>query len=301
LEPWEQDFILKGSEHNYTEQKTIRTWGRRRLRLIEPLLPFAEQVDIYLKGRALPSFYAVKLPGITFVLGLSGWTGQKWTENGGFSLLSPGGEGDGSLLERALEHLRQDYTISIGALARALDVDRETASRLLVRLCRLGRAIYDLEARSYRHRELFETPVDEKKIYPPDPRLTGAREILDQDKVTIEGCSIRETRKTRKLKTPEGKIRREIVYRDWHVNGSSGDEKSVEIVVNDSGRIIFGTCGCEFFNENLLNRGPCEHMLALFVFSEDHRQDRPTSFGVSDDLGPGDDAGPDDAFLDEEE
>ena len=102
LEPWEQDFTLKGSEHNYTEQKTIRTWGRRRLRLIEPLLPFAEQVDIYLKGRALPSFYAVKLPGITFVLGLSGWTGQRWTESGGFSLLSPGGEGDGSLLERAL-------------------------------------------------------------------------------------------------------------------------------------------------------------------------------------------------------
>ena len=47
------------------------TWGRRRLNLIEPLLPFATSVDIYLKGRGLPSFYAVKLPDMTFVLGLS--------------------------------------------------------------------------------------------------------------------------------------------------------------------------------------------------------------------------------------
>ena len=50
-------------------------WGRKRLSLLEPLLPFAERVDVYLKGRALPTFYAVKLPGVTFVLGLSGWTG----------------------------------------------------------------------------------------------------------------------------------------------------------------------------------------------------------------------------------
>ena len=75
LEPWEQRIALRGSEHSYTEKRVIRTWGRRRLSLLEPILPYAERVDIYLKGRALPSFYSATLPpGITFLVGLSGWT-----------------------------------------------------------------------------------------------------------------------------------------------------------------------------------------------------------------------------------
>src|SRR6185369_11639442 len=72
FEPGRDAVVLEGAEHTYTEPKTTRVWGRRRLKLIEGLLPFAEGVDIYLKGRALPSFYAVKLPGMTFLLGLTG-------------------------------------------------------------------------------------------------------------------------------------------------------------------------------------------------------------------------------------
>jgi predicted nucleic acid-binding Zn finger protein len=39
------------------------------------------------------------------------------------------------------------------------------------------------------------------------------------------------------------------------------------IVVSAEERIIFGQCGCPFFKDNLLNRGPCPHMLALFELS----------------------------------
>ena len=79
LEPWEHPVPLRGCEHGRLEPRRVRTWGRRRLRLLEPLLPFADAVEVHLKGRALPSFYLVRLPGMTFTLGLSGWTGQAWT------------------------------------------------------------------------------------------------------------------------------------------------------------------------------------------------------------------------------
>jgi hypothetical protein len=277
LEPWEHVIHLKGAEHNYTEPRTIRTWGRRRLRLIEPLLPFAEQVEIYLKGRALPSFYAVKMKGITFVLGLSGWTEQRWTESGSFDLLSQCGGENPTLLEQTLEKLRQLYTMSVGELAKILGQERDMTSRLLVRLCRQGRAIYDVEKRVYRHRELFERPVDERTIYPPNLRQERVHALLDSGKVSIISCQPRETRRVRKLKTPEGKITREIIYRDWHVTGGVGHHKLVEIVVNDTGQIIFGTCTCDFFKENLLNKGPCEEMLALFMASKSQRRDLPAS------------------------
>jgi hypothetical protein len=54
----------------------------------------------------------------------------------------------------------------------------------------------------------------------------------------------------------------------------------VEIVVNDTGRIIFGRCTCPHFGEHLMNQGPCEHMLALFKASDGLRADRPSSLPV---------------------
>src|SRR5262249_22234343 len=107
LEPWEQVVPLKGAEHRYAEKRAVRVWGRGRLRLLEPLLPYADRVDVYLKGRALPSFYAVQLPGVTFLLGLTGWTDQGWTGTGSFDLLTSRQGQDAPLEAPAVAFLRQ--------------------------------------------------------------------------------------------------------------------------------------------------------------------------------------------------
>jgi hypothetical protein len=285
LEPFEEVFVLKGTEHNYDQHRVIRTWGRRRLKLLEPLLPHAEEVNIYLKGRALPSFYAVKMPGLTFLLGLSGWTAQRWTGAGSFDLLSADTECKEPLIQRGLDYLREQVTADEKQLAMVLECPREVTSQILATLCRRGTSIYDVEARHYRHRELFEVPIDgeaEQRLYPPDPRREAADRLIAEQQVSVDSCEIRETRKRKRLETPEGKMEREVVYRDWEVIGTVGPlpPRSTEIVVNDNGRIIFGKCGCSFFAENFLNQGPCEHMLALFRVSESRRRDFPTSESV---------------------
>jgi len=133
-----------------------------------------------------------------------------------------------------------------------------------------------VDSRGFRHRELFEQPADEVKMFPPDERAERARELLAKNAVPFARCEPQETRKIKKLKTPDGPVMREVVYRDWRVTGDVATEKT-EIVVGDSGRIIFGTCSCPFFQENLLGKGPCEHMIALFKASADGRKDLPTS------------------------
>jgi len=280
LEPWEHVVPLRGSEHNYTEPRTIRTWGRRRLKLIEPLLPFATSVDIYLKGRSLPSFYAVKLPDLTFVLGLSGWSDQSWTDSGSFDLLSDTAPVSNELLGQVLHQLSTRFHASTKELAAGLRQPPEVLWRACERLCRQGRAIFDVESRDFRHRELFEEPIDEVKLFPPDERLERAKELLAQNAVPFAQCEPQETRKTKTLKTPNGPVTREIVYRDWRVTGGVGAEKT-EIVVGDAGRIIFGTCSCAFFQEHLLGKGPCEHMIALFRASADGQKDLATSVAAS--------------------
>lgn len=282
LEPWEHVVPLEGAEHNYTEFKNTRVWGRRRLKLIEGLLPFAERVDIYLKGRALPNFYAVKLPGMTFLLGLTGWSGSGFTTTGGFDLLAEAAAGNDTLLEPALALLRERQHVSIDEVATALNIDKVAASRVLVRLCRQGRTMFDVETRRYRHRELFETPADEARYFPPDRRQELAAQFIFENKVLVASCVAEETKKVRSFKDPNAedskkKIVREITYRDWRIIGAVADQNPVEIVVNDSGRIIFGRCTCPHFAEHLMNQGPCEHMLALFKASEPQRADQPSS------------------------
>ncbi|MGD9505832.1 MAG: SWIM zinc finger family protein [Syntrophobacteraceae bacterium] len=280
LEPWEHAVRLRGAEHGCVEPRVIRTWGRRRLKLIEPLLPFSTGVDIYLKGRGLPSFYAVRLPDMTFVLGLSGWTGQKWTDSGSFDLLGDPAPVSSELIGRVHEELAGRYYASPEELAKVIDLGKESVAsiwRACERLCRQGRAVFDVESRAFRHRELFEEPVDEARLFPPDARRERAAALLAEGGVTIALCEPQETRKIKTFKSPDGPVTRELVYRDWRMEGSVGGQRT-EVVIGDSGRIIFGTCTCAFFKDNLMGRGPCEHMLALFQAGADRRKDLPSSF-----------------------
>jgi hypothetical protein len=272
IEPWDHVVPLKETEHNYTEPRIIRTWGRKRLRLLEPLLPYADSVEVYLKGRALPSFYAVRLPGITFLLGLSGWSAQQWTGTGSFDLLSDDEPPPRELLARGLTHLKASTALSVDELATRLEVSKATANSVLMRLCRQGRAVYDVQRRDIRHRELFDVPVDDEALFPPDPRRERSRALLAAGKVKVEKCAVQETTKTRKVKTRGGEVTRETIYRDSSVTGQADDHR-VEIVVKDTGQIIFGKCICDFFQEHLLNQGPCEHMIALAKASEGARRE----------------------------
>ena len=262
LEPWDHPIALRGATHTYAAARSIRTWGRKGLNLIEALLPYAERVDVFLKGRALPTFYAVKLPHVTFVLGLSGWTAKRWTDAASFDLLVAPGDHD----PRMIECLGRRFHASATELATELGITPAAATKELSALCAEGRCIYDVETRAYRRRELFATPIDTAALYPPDPRREAAATMA----VSVTSRERRETRKKKRLKTPDGPIEKEIVHTDLVVRGAVADQADVEVVLSDEGRMIFGKCGCAFFAEHILNQGPCAHLLALLAKADEH-------------------------------
>lgn len=254
LEPWEDSITLRGASHNYGEHKTTRIWGRYRLELIENLLPYASKIDIYLKGRALPAFYAVELPGVTFVLGLSGWTGNNWTQEASFDMLTSS-RVDDELVDNTLGWLRENFNGSVKVVADDLGESVDETARALSQLCRYGMAIYDVETREYRHRELFEERIDPEDYFPPNPRKEESIELVEDGAVELTKDEIRETEKQDGFGGTK-------VFEDRVIEGVVDDEET-HVVLQSSGRIIFGRCTCDFFDENLMNMGPCEHMLAL--------------------------------------
>lgn len=299
LEPWEQVIPLVGAEHSYAEPRVVRTWGRRRLRLLETLLPYADGVDVYLKGRAMPSFYAVHLGEVTFVLGLSGWSENGFRNAAGLDLLASQQKTDPALVEKTQGLLAEKYTLKVDQLAAALAVDMATAAALLHQCVRSAQAMYDVEARAWRHRPLFEEPIDVDRFYPVDERVEAAERLLQANLVTTQSCTPRQTLKVRRLPTPDGHVHRTVIHWDWQVNGAAAEEQ-VELVVTQEDRIIFGVCTCAFFKEHILARGPCSHMLALFMATADQRRDLPTSEEAQAPVSETR-AGPDDAEADEED
>lgn len=272
LEPWETRVPLVGASHTFAERRVVRTWGRRRLRLLEPLLPWADSVDVYLKGRALPSFYSVNLPGVRFVLGLSGWTQNRFTDTGSFELLvAPGG--DAALQDRLAALLAKRQHATTEALARESGAAAADVVKALSALCAAGRVMFDVEARDWRHRELFSKAIDLARLYPPDPRREEAAGYVARGEVSLTSTATRETTKQKRFKTPDGELFKELVFRDWVVHGRVGPQPEVDLVLNDEDRLIFGRCRCAFFDEHLLNRGPCAHLLALLQVAQPQRKD----------------------------
>src|SRR5262249_35234472 len=83
LEPWEVRVKLHDHRYDGPRAETIRAWGRDRLLTLARLLPLADGADVFLLGTGLPSFWSVRMGGMRFLLGLSGWTANDWTSGGG--------------------------------------------------------------------------------------------------------------------------------------------------------------------------------------------------------------------------
>ncbi|MEZ6187879.1 MAG: hypothetical protein R3F62_23080 [Planctomycetota bacterium] len=87
VEPWEERFELARSRHDAAAAETIRLWGRRRLLLLERVLPHTRRVHARLEGSGRASFWRCDLGDSEFLLATSGWSARDW----------PGRPGDGAL------------------------------------------------------------------------------------------------------------------------------------------------------------------------------------------------------------
>lgn len=265
IEPWEHSVPLVGVRLP-TQKRAIRTWGRRRLRLIEPLLPFAERVEIHLKGCAMPSFYAVQLPGMTFILGLSGHSEAGFGGSGDLNIPAWGREE-----EEAAAQLARHFHLSAEELAEPAHLTLEQAALALTGLCFRGRAMYDLEAQRWRHRELPDLPVGFTRLYPPDPCREEAERVIAAGVTDLQVHQEKDRRLRRYVNPVTGaRIERELLVSQWRVEGDCGQVHPT-IVVNADERIIVGQCSCPFFEAHRTIRGPCAHMWALFRLSQAHR------------------------------
>lgn len=255
LEPWDYRFMMKGTSYN-GYARTVRLWGRRRLQLLLGVLPYAQKVTIGVLGRGLPHFYICHCGVYQFTLVLSGWTGNDWAKGSAFDLLAPRQNVDAEKLAIVYNHLTQHFAATQEQIAIYTLLPDAEVQQILFELCRAGRVMYDPTSEQYRLRELFQEPLDMNTLFVPDPRIERARQLFQDGKVSLVSAGPSEIRKN--------EMRAVALVAD------SAEAYNVVVAVDQEGRIRFGQCQCRFFKDNIMSRGPCEHILATRTAFDQH-------------------------------
>lgn len=256
LEPWEQ-VIEMTTGYDGPKAASVRTWGRDRLKTLARLLPVCQGVDVYLAGYGLPSIYVLDLGLVTFTLALSGWTDNDWTSGTTkFDLLSRRLNVAATDLTTTYEALKAVRRATDAALAASTRLDLEKVRSALSYLCQVGRAMYDLGAKVYRHRDLFHGAFSAQEAAsavravekPATQQERLAQKIFDDGNVRI--------------------IARRPAPTGFKLSGSARGTIDPERVrpqlhIDKEGRIIEASCTCVMFKKSQLTKGPCEHILAL--------------------------------------
>ena len=249
FEPWDLTVVCSRSPYLGTEREEIRVWGRRRLLVLERLIAITEKVTVHLLGQGLPSFYVADLGDMSFTLGLSGWTRNDWSTAGNFDLLAPRAATDEFTKRRVFEGLKTTWFSDTDALAKKLDLPRAAVLGALSAWTQAGRAMYDLNKGVYRVRELAREPLPMDKLRFSNEREETATRFLEAKAVTVGVRAL-----------AAGAI---------ELKGTVTDGRSThtpELVIDADGRLVKATCTCNFFEQNKLFKGPCEHMLAVRLF-----------------------------------
>jgi hypothetical protein len=246
LEPWNIELVCARSIYSGPEQRVIRVWGRRRLHILERLIPVAKGFTLHLLGDGMPSFYVADLGDMSFTLGLSGWTANDWSRLGNFDLLAPRGSVDEFTLRRVHAALAENWCESAPSLARRLHIDETVVKSALAAYSQRGQVLYDLAGGVYRIRELSREPLPMEQLRFSNEREARADNFINAKLVKVDTQE----------RTGEG-VRIAGTVMDNAV------KYQASIVIDDDQRLRDAGCECFFWKQNRLRKGPCEHMLAL--------------------------------------
>ena len=240
LEPWNVVIESPSTVYNGPVTEPVRIWGRRRLLSLARLLPLATQVDVYLLGTGLPSFWVVQMGNMRLTLGLSGWTTNDWTRGSAVQMLLPPSQPSLAKVAMAAERLSQQRTMSLNELSSG--PAGESAS-IMNQLALRGQTIFDLHANVFRWRQILPMALSDRELGEPHPELTGVQQIIAAKKVKVE---------TRHEAPRGGEI----------ITGKV-ENQSCEVLIDGDGIIRKGKCRCSWHFKFGVRNGPCRHLQAL--------------------------------------
>jgi len=249
FDPWGYELICRRSIYQGSTEQTIRVWGRRRIHILERLIPIAEKFTLHLLGDGMPSFYIADLGDLSFTLGLSGWSANDWSKMANFDLMAAREEVDDITANSIYQALLKKWVASAEQLSKDTGFDQMTVRSSLAKYAQHGQVLYDLDQDVYRVRELSREPLDMKLLRFSNQREELAQRFVDANLVTLKTYS----------ECNDG------ISLDGEILDNAVCYQTA-LTIDSDFRISAASCHCHFYHQNKLRKGPCEHMIALRLF-----------------------------------
>jgi hypothetical protein len=217
----------------------VAVGGMQRLRVLEDLARHARQLLVFAEDASQTSTWVLVLDEARFHLVLSPevWRGFSGEGQVLGDLASVAGK---KSLARVQASLKWQSRIDTSSLAHKFCLTETTVTAALSVLGASGLVGYDLAEGRYFHREL---PFDLSRVEMLQPRLKEARKLLERQGV-------------------------QIVKQDNDGVEALATGTGVEHRVRLSSDLA--RCTCPWFAKHQGARGPCKHVLAVQIFSEEN-------------------------------
>lgn len=246
VEPWNLVLTCPRSVYTGPEARHIRIWGRRRLFVLERLLPVCRNIQIHLLGTGMPSFWIAEMPEMSFTLGLSGWSANDFSRAGQFDLMAPRGQVDRQSAQAIFACLQSSWFARAQDLAKLSGKDLNTVRAAMSLYAQSGRVLYDLQEDCYRIRELSREALPVEDLRYANEREARAERFVQAGLVELE---------LRGDPTSACRLKGKVT--------DNAQEYPLELEIDSDLRLVNGSCKCHFYYQNHLRQGPCEHLLAL--------------------------------------
>ncbi len=206
---------------------SVAITGTSRLKAAARIARFATDLTVF-DGPSDTSGWVFEVPGGRVTLMLSPGPFRGFSGEGGLLELLAGPEAR-QQGEALLPHLAWTPSVDEVRLARVAGRTRQEVRAGLAWLSASGRVGFDLAEQARFHRDL---PVDAEQVLRRNPRLRGARRLVDGGAVTAQGAG-------------------------WLVAGDHGTY-----------RVEGDHCTCPWVAEHGHSRGPCKHLLAVALVGD---------------------------------
>jgi hypothetical protein len=171
-------------------------------------------------------------------------------------------EVDSATKQRIYDALKVNWSESLDSLSARLSMDSGVVASALNVYTQAGRVIYDLNKSVYRVRELSRDPLPVDKLRFSNEREETATAILYNGDVSAQA---------RALADGAVELVGRVHYRSKHHQTS--------MVLDADRRMVRAECDCNYFRQNKLYKGPCEHLLAMRLC---HQRGQTTIIEVRD-------------------
>ena len=262
LEPWEVVMPSSAGAFKGKSPKVVRIWGRRRLVLLQRLLPLIDAIDVRLLGNGLPSFWIFRAKDFSMTVGLTGFTAANWSQAITFDLLLPRKTQTSKPLETILSHLTEVWLASARDLAKVTGLKGAALVEALQLGCQQGKIMYDVAEDVYRLRPLTDALLDMTRLEYRNQRERVAHDLL------VRRGAVKITAENRIAGTGlelTGKVAVEEDKREYRP----------QLLLGDEAQVLKAECTCALFRKQGLKQGPCTHLVALRLGYAEQQRGKP--------------------------